>query len=51
MPQLFPMNWTILYIFFYLTLMLTLIFIHSTQTQKKKKPIFKNQNSLKNWKW
>nr|UAM91050.1 ATP synthase F0 subunit 8 [Euura bridgmanii] len=52
MPQMFPINWLILYIFFMTLFIMFIInnYFFSNLANKKNKKIFLKLNKL-NWKW
>nr|YP_009000454.1 ATP synthase F0 subunit 8 [Ornithodoros rostratus]AHF21668.1 ATP synthase subunit 8 [Ornithodoros rostratus] len=51
MPQLFPMNWNILFLIILLILTTTLIIMYFTFFQKVKKTQLSFNSFEKNWKW
>nr|YP_011021914.1 ATP synthase F0 subunit 8 [Argas vulgaris]WQM44081.1 ATP synthase F0 subunit 8 [Argas vulgaris] len=51
MPQLFPSNWPILYIFLMCVIYLSMNMIHFLPFFKKSKTFHFNISFKKNWKW
>nr|YP_009536362.1 ATP synthase F0 subunit 8 [Ornithodoros hermsi]AYN50640.1 ATP synthase F0 subunit 8 [Ornithodoros hermsi]UYB78369.1 ATP synthase F0 subunit 8 [Ornithodoros hermsi] len=51
MPQLFPMNWNILILFFFFSIMLSSSLIYFLSSQKLFKMTFKKPHLKKLWNW
>nr|UYL27200.1 ATP synthase F0 subunit 8 [Alectorobius amblus] len=51
MPQLFPMNWHMLVLFFLFTFMLSSLLIYFTYLPEIKIAYFKMSTIQKSWKW
>nr|AHZ01495.1 ATP synthase 8 [Clonopsis maroccana] len=52
MPQMAPMSWMMLYLYFLITMMLFIMMIYFNKTINEIKIIkFKKTNNEKNWKW
>nr|AXS65793.1 ATP synthase F0 subunit 8 [Curculionoidea sp. 10 KM-2017] len=51
MPQMAPLNWTLLFIYFILILMISNSTIYFLTNYKIKNFMFKKKITLNNWKW
>nr|YP_010554831.1 ATP synthase F0 subunit 8 [Sternochetus olivieri]UYP50716.1 ATP synthase F0 subunit 8 [Sternochetus olivieri] len=51
MPQMAPMNWILLYIYFFMILIFITIFNYYMFLYKPKFKMIKSSRNITNWKW